>query len=61
MLFLINQWNWWDPHVKSRKRDIGWRIYYLDIVDQFTIYTHIMGSVHCSISMYNLFILVKFY
>lgn len=52
------QWTWWNPRVKARQRDIGWRIDYflirqkdLDIVVDSTIHNNIMGSDHCPISL----------
>ena len=52
------QWTWWNPRVKARDRDIGWRLDYflirkkdLNIVVDSTIHNNIMGSDHCPISL----------
>ena len=51
-------WSWWNPRIKARMRNIGWRIDYflirntdISLVIDSTIHNNIFGSDHCPISL----------
>ena len=53
-----NVYSWWNPRVRGRERNIGWRLDYFlihkiyqNIVINSTIHNEIMGSDHCPISL----------
>lgn len=51
-------WTWWNPRIKARLRNIGWRIDYFlirhqdkDLVIETQIHNEVLGSDHCPISI----------